>query len=142
MPIVEYRVAAGRHTEAEIADLLQRSCAFFAEVLESPIGRVRAVAIEFRPELVCVGGQMMSDGAAEAPYFTLFLMLGRPEEHRHRLLAGFTDLLVECLGADRSLVRGGVHLISPDDWGIAGTPAAVTRKAEVEARAAAGRQGS
>jgi 4-oxalocrotonate tautomerase len=136
MPIVEYRLPVGHHSDTEVADLLTRSCALFAEVLECPIDRVRAVAMEVWPHAMCVGGHMVSDGGQAAPYFTFFLLEGRPPGHRSRLLAGFTDLLVECLDADRSLVRGAVIVVPPDNWAIAGVPASVARKAEVEARAA------
>lgn len=134
MPIVEYRVVAGRHTDAELGELLRRSCTLFAEVLGAPIGRVRAVATEYRPELMCVGGELVSSSAPEAVYFSFFLLAGRPVEHQQRLLAGFTDLAVECLGAVRELVRGGVVTVTPDEWAIAGVPASEARRAEVQAR--------
>lgn len=136
MPIVEYRIPAQTYPTQAIADLLQRSCALFAEELQAPIDRVRAVAHEIAPTAMCVAGRMVSDGEAAAPFFTYFLMTGRSEEQRHRLLAGFTDLIVECLGVDKSLIRGSVILVAPEDWAIAGVPAAVTRADEVAARAA------
>jgi len=78
---------------------------------------------------------MASEGGVEAPYFRFVLMEGRPLEQAQRLLAGFTDLLVECLGVDRSHVRGGTWSCSPDRWAIAGVPASLARTAEIEARA-------
>jgi phenylpyruvate tautomerase PptA (4-oxalocrotonate tautomerase family) len=136
MPIVEYRLVAGRHEDAALRTLLRQSCEFLAEVLECPVDRVRAFVHELRPQLACAGGEMASDGAAEAPYFTVMLLRGRPEEQRHRLLAGFTDLLVDCLASDRSRIRGAVLLVDPEDWAIAGTPASVARRAEIQERAA------
>ena len=138
MPIVEYRLPVGHHSDAEVAELLTRSCALFAEVLECPLDRVRAAVVEVWPHAMCVGGRMVNDGGRPAPYFTFFLLDGRPPEHRSRLLAGFTDLLVECLGSDRALVRGAVIVVPPDNWAIAGVPASVARRAEVEARAVQG----
>ncbi len=136
MPIVKYYLVEGRHSDQAISELLTRSCALFAEVLESPIDRVRAFAHEFRPQAVCAGGVMVSDGADEAPYFRFMLLAGRPVEQRQRLLTGFTDLLVEVLGVERSRVRGGMWLVDPENWAIGGTPASELRRAEIEARAA------
>lgn len=134
MPIVKYYLVEGRHSDAAIGQLLTRSCGLFAEVLECPIDRVRAFAHEFRPATVCVGGELASDGAADAPYFRFMLLAGRSVEQRQRLLTGFTDLLVECLGVERAGVRGGMWLVEPENWAIAGTPASVARKSEVDAR--------
>lgn len=139
MPIVEYRVVAGRHGDTALAALLERSCALFAEVIEAPLDRVRAIVHEIPPTRFSTGGTLVSDGADEAPYFTFFLLDGRTEEQRARLLAGFTDLVVECLGTPRDLVRGGIWIVAPEDWAIAGVPAATARRAEVAARAAAQR---
>jgi 4-oxalocrotonate tautomerase len=136
MPIVEYRLTVGSHSDREVADLLQRSCELFAEVLECPIDRVRAVVHEVWPHAMCVGGRMVGETQPPAPFFTFFLLQGRPKSQRHRLLSGFTNLLVDCLGVDRSLIRGAVTLVAPDDWAIAGVPASVTRRDEVKARAA------
>ena len=135
MPIVEYRIPAGHYSEEAVATLLRKSCALFADVLECPIDRVRAVAHEVSPVAMCVAGIMMSEGAVAAPYFTFFLLDGRPEELRHRLLAGFTDVIVECLGVERGLVRGAVTIVAPTNWAIAGVPASVARADEVAARA-------
>jgi 4-oxalocrotonate tautomerase len=134
VPIVTYHLVAGRHADAAVGELLRRSCAFFADVLECPVDRVRAFAHEHRPALACVGGELVADGAEEAPYFHFMLLDGRPVEHAQRLLSGFTELLVETLGVDRAGVRGGMWPVEPDRWAIAGTPAASVRRAEVDAR--------
>jgi 4-oxalocrotonate tautomerase len=110
MPIVEYRIPAQTYSAEAVADLLQRSCVLFSDELNAPIDRVRAVAHEISPSAMCVAGRLVSDGEPAAPFFTFFLLTGRPEEQRHRLLAGFTDLIVECLGVEKSLVRGSVIL--------------------------------
>ena len=135
MPIVKYYVVEGRHSDEQLAALLTGSCAFFAEVLECPVDRVRAFAHEFRPEVACIGGEMATDGAADAPYFRFVLLRGRSLEQRQRLLRGFTDLVVDCLGVERSRVRGGIWLVDPENWAIAGEPAAAARAAEIAARA-------
>ena len=135
MPIVTYNLVGGAHDDEAIGALLTRSCELFAEVLECPIDRVRAFAHEFRPQAVCIGGELMSDGAAEAPYFHFMLLDGRPLDQRQRLLRGFTDLLVECLGVERSRVRGGMWPVAPEHWAIGGNPAAGLRADEIAARA-------
>lgn len=137
MPIVEYRLVAGQHGDEAVADLLRKSCALLSEVLEAPMERVRAVAHELAPARFCVGDRTVAEGADEAPYFSFFLLDGRTEEQRARLLAGFTDLIVECLGTPRDLIRGGIWIVDPSDWAIAGVPAASARRDEVAARAAA-----
>ena len=137
MPIVNFRLVAGQHSDEQIGDLLMRSSELFAEVLEAPLDRIRAFVDEVRPQAAMVGGELVAAGAPEAPYFDFLLFAGRPLEHAHRLLVGFTDLLVECTGADRSLIRGSVRFVDPAHWAIAGGPASIVRKAEVEARAQA-----
>ena len=97
-----------------------------AEVLASPIERVRVLATLHAPQHVAVGGQLLSDGAPDAPSFHFLVLEGRPLEQCQALIAGFTDLLVECLGTDRTMVRGGIWKVAPDDWAIAGVPAAQT----------------
>lgn len=137
MPIVTYHLVAGRYDDAAVGELLTRSCELFAEVLDSPLERVRAFADEVRPQLSVVGGRLVSDGAPPAPFFEFILLEGRPVDQAQRLLRGFTDLVVECLGAERSLVRGGITYVRPDSWAIGGEPAAALRKTEIDARAAA-----
>lgn len=135
MPVIEYRLVAGHHSAEAVERLLTQSCAMFAEVLQCPVDRIRAFAHELPATAACIGGQMASQGAPDSPFFTFYLLEGRTLEQRHRLLAGFTDLVVECLGVAREQVRGVVTLVDPEHWAIAGIPAAQARRAEVEARA-------
>jgi len=137
MPTIRYQLVAGLHTDAQIRELLTRSCAVFAEILQVPPDRIRAFADEVRPQAAAIGGDLVSDGAAEAPFFEFILFAGRPLEHGQQLMAAFTDLLVECLGSDRSLIRGWVRFVDPDHWSIGGVPASVVRKADIDARARA-----
>ncbi|MEZ5116534.1 MAG: tautomerase family protein [Candidatus Nanopelagicales bacterium] len=137
MPIVTYHLVEGRHTDGAVAELLRRSCALFAEELACPVDRVRAFAHEHRAPLVCVGGDLVADGAEEAPYFHFMLLEGRPLDSAQRLLAGFTDLLVETLGVERSRVRGGMWPVEPERWAVGGVPAATVRRDEVAARRSA-----
>lgn len=135
MPILEYHLAEGRFDDRAVGDLLVESSHFYAEVLKSPIERVRVFVHEHRPHHVAVAGRLASDGAADAPYFHFLVLEGRPLEECQRLLTGFTELVVKHLGCDRALVRGGCWPIPPRYWAIAGTPASLTRAAEIGARA-------
>lgn len=137
MPILEYRLTAGRHSDDQVGELLLASARLYAEVLKSPVDRVRVVAQMHQPQHAVVAGRLVSDGAPSAPYFHFLVLEGRPVEECQRLITGFTELVVSILGVDRSLVRGGCWPIPPQYWGIAGTPASVMRAQEIAARAAA-----
>jgi 4-oxalocrotonate tautomerase len=137
MPILEYHLSAGLHRDEDIAELLLRSSRLYAEVLASPIERVRVLATLHAPQHVAVGGQLLSDGAPDAPSFHFLVLEGRPLEQCQALIAGFTDLLVQVLKVDRQRVRGGCWPIPPEHWGIAGRPASAARAGEIQARAAA-----
>lgn len=135
MPILEVHLAEGSYSDAQCERLLVESSQLYAEVLKSPIDRVRVFIHLHKPAMVAVAGVPLNQGGAQAPYFHFLVLEGRPIEERHRLLTGFTDLLVNILGAERRLVRGGCWPIPPENWCIGGTPASVLRAAEVQARA-------
>lgn len=136
MPIIHFHLAADRYSETQQTTLLERATELYCEVLKSPVSRVRVYLQLYAPAQVMVGGKRVADGAPDAPYFHFLVLEGRPLAERHALLTGFTDLLVDCLAVERSLIRGGCWPIPPEDWAIAGTPASVARAAEVAARAA------
>ena len=132
MPILEVHLVEGVHAAAQVAELLTRMSACYAEVLESPLERVRAYVTLHEPAHWATGGV----AGVEAPYFTAIVLEGRSAEQRHRLLGAFTDILVDTLGVDRRGVRGRIIPVSPDDWAIGGAPASSARAAEIAARAA------
>jgi|SRR5689334_6459216 len=132
MPILEVHLVEGAHADAQVAELLTRLSTRYAEVLESPLERVRAYVTLHAPERWATGGVV----GVEAPYFTAIVLEGRPAEQRRRLLEGFTDIIIDTLGVDRRLVRGRIIRVSPDDWAIGGVPASAARGAEIAARAA------
>lgn len=134
MPILNYHLVRGQHDQGRIEELLVGSSKFFAQVLGCPIERVRVFVTEHSPRHYCIGGTLAGEAAQAAPYFSFIVLQGRPLEDRQRLLAGFTDLVVDILGVERSLVRGGVVPVDPDDWSIGGVPASRLRQAEIEAR--------
>jgi len=131
VPIVEVHLVEGDHTAAEHARLLALLSRRYAEVLASPLERVRASITLHRPEHWAVGGET---GGPPAPYFTAIVLEGRPVEQRRRLLSGFTDILVDVLGVTRSRVRGRIVQVHPDDWAIGGVPASAARQDEIAAR--------
>ena len=131
MPIVEVHLVEGEHAPAHVTQLLTALTRRYAEVLDSPPERVRALVVEHPPRLWATGGVV----GVEAPYFTALVLEGRPAEQRRRLLEAFTDVLVDTLGVDRRLVRGRIIQVPPDDWAIGGVPASATRRTEIEARA-------
>jgi len=136
MPVVTYHLIAGQHDTAAIGRLLLKSAQLFAEVTASPLDRIRAFADERPATHACVGNTLVSESGVSAPLFTFWLLEGRPIEQRHALMEGFTDLLVSELGVDIASVRGAVHVVPPENWAIAGTPASTVRSSEIQARAA------
>lgn len=135
MPILEYHLAEGLYSDTQVAQLLETSSRRYADILASPIERVRVFAKFYKPQHVAVGGKLLSAQGSPAPYFEFLVLDGRPLDECHRLLAGFTDLVVEILKAERGLVRGGCWPIPSQYWSIAGLPASLTRAAEITARA-------
>lgn len=134
MPILNIHLVRGQHPAGQVETLLRRCSETFANGLRCPLDRVRVFVTEHEPRLMCVGGQLVSESAVNAPYFSFIVLEGRPLEDRQKLLAAFTDLIVELLGAPRELVRGGIVPVAPEDWSIGGQPASLLRLAEIEAR--------
>jgi 4-oxalocrotonate tautomerase family enzyme len=132
VPIFEVHVLADRHPPQRLAELLGELTRRYAEVLDSPPARVRGWVTEHPPGQWITGGEI----GVEAPYVTALVLEGRPVEQRHRLLAALTDAVVTVLGSPRELVRARIVEVPPDDWGIAGVPAAAARAEEIAARAA------
>ena len=90
MPVLELHLVDGDHAPDRHARLLELLSRRYAEVLESPLERVRAYLTLHPREHWAVGG---STHAEPAPYFTAIVLEGRPVEQRHRLLAATTDLI-------------------------------------------------
>ena len=137
MPVLTYELVQGQHDDQALKTLLTRSAALFAEVTESPVDRIRVMLDERAPTHVCVGETLISESGVSAPFFSFWLLKGRPIEQAHQLLEGFTALLVEILEVDRSSIRGVVTMVEPEQWAIGGVPASVLRQKEIDARAAA-----
>ncbi|MBK6653992.1 tautomerase family protein [Zoogloea sp.] len=136
MPIVNFHLVEGLTTPAQDERLLIGACQLYAEVLKAPMERVRAFITLHKATHFALAGGLAAHNGLHAPYFEFIVLDGRPLEDRHRLMRGFTDLLVDALGVRRDLVRGSCRRVEPQDWAIGGEPASVIRKDEVAARAA------
>lgn len=135
MPVVNFHLVDGVSTPVQDAQLLSSATQLYCEVLQAPIERVRAFITPHAPGRFAVAGQLVADGAPHAPVFDFIVLEGRPLDQRQRLMAGFTDLLVDILGVRRELIRGSCRRVEPEDWCIGGQPASVLRADEVRARA-------
>ncbi|WP_066903593.1 tautomerase family protein [Millisia brevis] len=137
MPVAQFHLPSAAFDPERRRELLVRASAGYARILDSPIERVRVLLVDYPPADIAVGGVVGSEPGPEtaAPYFTAVVLAGRPAQQRAELLGHFTDLLVEILGVDRSGVRGRIIEVEPDNWGIAGTPAARVRSEEIARRA-------
>ena len=137
MPVVNFHLVEGLTTPEQDERLLLGACRLYADVLRAPMERVRAFITLHRASQFAVAGELVAHNGLHAPYFDFIVLDGRPLDERQRLLAGFTDLLVDTLGVRRDLVRGSCRRIEPQDWAIGGEPASALRKDEVDARARA-----
>lgn len=137
MPVVNFHLVEGLSSPAQDEALLLGACRLYAEVLGAPMERVRAFITAHPANRFAVAGALVAQNGLHAPFFDFIVLDGRPLAERQRLLAGFTELLVESLGVRRELVRGSCRRVAPEDWAIGGEPASALRKDEVEARAAA-----
>jgi 4-oxalocrotonate tautomerase family enzyme len=133
VPIATFHTT--RCTPGQRRRLLEEGSVVYADVLGSPVERVRVYVTDHEPDSVAVGGRIVADGAPAAPYFTAVVLEGRSAEQRARLLAALTELVADVLAIDPAVVRGHVVRVSGEDWGIGGTPAAQVRAAEIRQRA-------
>jgi len=88
VPIAHFHLTAC--SDEQRRRLLTEGSRCYAEVLDSPIERVRIFVHHLAPEDVAVGGQVLADGDTPAVYFTALMLRGRPVAKRHRLIAEFT----------------------------------------------------
>lgn len=135
MPVVNFHLVEGLATPQQASALLKLASQLYCEVLNAPVDRVRAFITLHAPEHFMVAGLLATECAPHAPFFDFIVLEGRPIEERQRLLAGFTDIVVQVLGVDRGLVRGCCRRVHPEDWAIGGRPASQLRADEVRARA-------
>ena len=141
MPVAQLYLVTSEYPPEAIAALLTEASRFYAAALYPemeipPVERVRIFITDVAPDHWATGGKPVSRGGAPAPYFSCIAMKGRPPERIQAMMAGWTDLIVQHLGCDASLVRGRLIEIEPEHWYISGVPASQIRAAEIAARKA------
>ncbi len=62
------------------------------------------------------------------PIAHIHILAGRTRAQKAAAIARVTDALSETLDSPRDRIRVLLHEVDPDDWGIAGVPAATARK--------------
>lgn len=136
MPVVTFRIPAVLATDARCKQLLEKGSLLYAELLDSPLERVRAFVQSYNADHMSVGGSVSHD--SNSAFFEYYVLAGRPKKQRHAVMFGFTDLLVSVLEIDPRFIRGACIQVDADDWCIAGSPASAIRSAEIAARNAEG----
>lgn len=129
MPIVQFHLPEGLADADKQMRLLDRGSRLYADILDSPVDRIRAFLRTYGPTEYATGCIV---GGRPAPYFEFVVMDGRPLAQRQALMRAFTDLLVEVTGVPRDVVRGQCCHVSPEEWCIGGEPASAVRKPHIE----------
>lgn len=136
MPVVNFHLVEDHCSAEQKVRLLKAASLLYSQVLLSPMERVRAFVTLHAADEFAVAGDVVGANGLHAPYFDFIVLEGRPLEERQRLMSGFTELLVDILAVERSLVRGRCIRVEPHDWSIGGLGADVLREQEISARAA------
>lgn len=133
MPVLQIHVMHGQHPTPALQTLARQCSALFADTLGCPQARIRVLLHTHLPELCLVGGEPANQ-TPPAPFFSFYLLEGRPQACRDALLAGFTRLLADTLQVDAARVRGAALSVPPADWSIGGQAASAVRQQEILAR--------
>ncbi|MGB1090654.1 MAG: tautomerase family protein [Oceanobacter sp.] len=134
MPIATIHVPESLLTEENSKAIATGACEIFAEALGAPLDRVRCFVNSYSDSGVFCGGAVVSDGGDPAPFYTFYVLADRTAELVTAMHEAFAALLAEKLNVDKSTIRGACQRITPEDWAIGGVPAAIARKAELDAR--------
>lgn len=135
MPIVKFNLVDIDLSDEQIELVVEKATQIYADVLDSPVDRIRVLVNLLAPNLVGVGGKLVSKGARNAPFFEFIVMKGRTLSQRETIAEQFTAMLVDVLRVERANVRGNCYTVEPENWSIAGNLASEIRKAEIESRA-------
>ena len=57
------------------------------------------------------------------PFAQIYMLEGRSEEQKRRVIEKVTQALVEAVDAPKENVRVWIHDVPKENWGIAGVPA-------------------
>lgn len=139
MPIAQFYLVEGAYADEAVAALLVEASHFYAATLypdmpQPPVDRIRILVIEVKPQRWATGGKLIDQGGAPAPYFVCHSLTGRSRVQLDALMAGMTELLCRHLECPLDVVRGRLVTVAPEDWWIAGRPAASARREEVARR--------
>lgn len=133
MPLLQIDLREGV-SEAKVTELVEKVPARYAELIESPIERVRATVNEVPATHWRVGGKSESQ---PYPLVRVELMKGRPPDLLRLIMTELSSLVAEILDIPVTRTRLLITEMEPAHWGIGGIPAAEVRANEVAARAAA-----
>lgn len=135
MPITVLYLPCDDYSDEQIAEVANAVCLAKANVLESPIDRIRVFVNDMPMRHVSIGGQMANIDRKVAPFYETYLLEGRPASQQAAVLAAIADLLAAHLSVDISNIRGLCHMVPPSRWAIGGVPAASIRAGEIAQRA-------
>ncbi|MGB4765933.1 MAG: tautomerase family protein, partial [Rugosibacter sp.] len=140
MPVAHINVLQG-HSKDVLKRVIRDVSTVMVEVLAAPKDRLEIWVTEIDPDLWGIAGEPASEvlktrprGQVEMPYIEMVLMEGRSLAQHHQLIVAVTDAIEKNLGTERNRIRVHIANCTPDHWGIGGIPAAISRKAEIEAR--------
>ncbi len=133
MPVLQVYLDTSQHEQGDLNRFLKKASAAFASRLSCPEDRIR-VYIHHTPRALCAIGGSIDPSTTQAPFFQFYLLAGRPPEQKIGLLPDFTSLLASELAIPAELIRGFCTHVPPQDWGIAGIPAAIEREDEIAGR--------
>ena len=129
MPVVFFTIPEGMIDETASERLLQPASEFFAEILESPVERIRAFT-QTLPAHHCASGGVVP---GTSPFFEFMVLEGRSLAQRQELMKQFAEILADETGIPLSQVRGMCRRVPAEEWCIAGKPASEARPAHVSA---------
>ncbi|WP_269619638.1 hypothetical protein [Zhongshania sp. BJYM1] len=133
MPVVHFHIS-DEYTKTQCEELSSKASLLYSDILSSPIERVRVFINQYPAHGMSVAGNPRSLGGQSASYFDFIVLEGRPLDQCHALLDGFTSLVADILGEEKSLVRGSCRPVPPQYWGIGGTAASAVRTSEINDR--------
>ena len=103
MPIVKFHLADKDISDGQIESVIEQATQIYAEVLDSPVDRIRVFVDLHAPNLIGVGGKLVSKGGKNAPFFEFIVMKGRSLEQRQAIAEQFTNILAVTLKVDKGI---------------------------------------
>lgn len=115
-------------------ELLRQTAELFAEIIESPLDRVRTQVHELPADSFAVGGIPIAESGVPAPFVTVVMFKGRPAEQYAAVVERISALVADLVGSPLDRVRLRISEVEPTGWGIGGVQASVLRRREIESR--------